>query len=259
MWDPDSNLTHLCQRWTVVLYTSFSFFFNVEFPWFFLVNPGMLWIFYGLELIICIAQSGPSCSLLLERNAAFPPRSLRREVVFWSCPRPCRGGLALRPQPTQQGATAQSPWGAVCPTWMVGWGWARWEAGVNWSTFSVTLNIEAANIWVLGWSEVLLPQLCPTLWDPLDWSLPGSSVHGILQARILEWLAISFSGGSSQHRDRTLVSCIAGSLLTVWATREAGVIPWKFTHFVTSWPWLSCGRSGEGRRVFFPCALHRFT
>ena len=50
-------------------------------------------------------------------------------------------------------------------------------------------------------------QLCPTLCDPVDCSLPGSSIHGILQARILEWVAIPFSRGSSQLRDRTHVSC----------------------------------------------------
>ena len=52
-------------------------------------------------------------------------------------------------------------------------------------------------------------QSCPTLWDPIDWSPPGSSVHGILQARILEWVAISFSRGSSWPRNRTHVSYIA--------------------------------------------------
>ena len=46
-------------------------------------------------------------------------------------------------------------------------------------------------------------QPCPTLCDPMDCSPPGSSVHGILQARILEWVAISFSRGSSQARDGT--------------------------------------------------------
>ena len=51
--------------------------------------------------------------------------------------------------------------------------------------------------------------------DPLDCSLPGSSVHGILQARILEWVAISFSRGSSQPRDQTPVFYIAGRLFTV--------------------------------------------
>ena len=51
---------------------------------------------------------------------------------------------------------------------------------------------------------VLVAQSCPTLCDPMDCSPPGSSVHGILQARILEWVAISFSRGSSQPRDKTL-------------------------------------------------------
>ena len=63
-------------------------------------------------------------------------------------------------------------------------------------------------------------QSCPTLCDPMDYSLPNSSIHGIFQARILEWVAISFSMGSSQPRDRTLVSCTASRLFTVWATRE---------------------------------------
>ena len=64
-------------------------------------------------------------------------------------------------------------------------------------------------------------QLCPTLWDPVDCSPPGSSVHGIFQARILEGVAISFSRGSSQARDGSQVSCIAGRRFILWATREA--------------------------------------
>ena len=55
----------------------------------------------------------------------------------------------------------------------------------------------------------------------MDCSSPGSSVHGILQARILEWVTISFSKGSSQPRDQTLVPCITGRFFTGWATREA--------------------------------------
>ena len=54
-------------------------------------------------------------------------------------------------------------------------------------------------------------------------SPPGSSVHGILQARILEWVAIPFSRRSSRHRDRTQVSFITGKFFTVWATREAQI------------------------------------
>ena len=67
---------------------------------------------------------------------------------------------------------------------------------------------------------VLVAQSCPTLCDPMGCSPPGSSVCGISPARILEWVAISFSRGSSWPRDWTQVSCIAGRLFTVWATRE---------------------------------------
>ena len=66
--------------------------------------------------------------------------------------------------------------------------------------------------------KVLVIQLCPTLCDPTDCSLPSSSVHGILQARILEWVAIPFSRGSCRPRDWTWDSCFAGRFFTIWAT-----------------------------------------
>ena len=68
---------------------------------------------------------------------------------------------------------------------------------------------------------MLVAQFCPNLCDPIDCSPPGSSVHGILQARILEWVAISFCRGSSLPRNWAQVSCIAGRFFTIWATREA--------------------------------------
>ena len=68
---------------------------------------------------------------------------------------------------------------------------------------------------------VLVAQLCLTLCNPMDCSPPGSSVHGILHASILERVAIPFSRGSFQHRDWTWVSCIAGRCFTIWAIREA--------------------------------------
>ena len=67
----------------------------------------------------------------------------------------------------------------------------------------------------------LVGQSCPTLCDPMDWSPPGSSVHEILQARILEWVAMPSSRGSSQPRDGTQVSRTAGGFFTIWATRGA--------------------------------------
>ena len=62
-------------------------------------------------------------------------------------------------------------------------------------------------------SESEVTQSCSTLWDPMDYSLLGSLIHGILQARILEWVAISFSRGASQLRDQTRVSHIARQTL----------------------------------------------
>ena len=58
----------------------------------------------------------------------------------------------------------------------------------------------------------------------MDGNLPGSSVHGILLARTLEWVAIPFSRGSFWPRDRTWVSCVAGRFFIVWATRESPLI-----------------------------------
>ena len=64
--------------------------------------------------------------------------------------------------------------------------------------------------------KVKLAQSCPTLCDPMSYT-----VHGILPAKILEWVVFPFSRGSSQPKDRTPVSRIAGGFFTSWATREA--------------------------------------
>ena len=99
-------------------------------------------------------------------------------------------------------------------------------------------------------SESEVAQSCRTLCDPTDCSLPGSPVHGIFQTRVLEWVAISFSRGSSWPRDRTRVSRIVGRRFTIWATREAYsysqlILLVKFYHsqcainvtFSCCWPW----------------------
>ena len=75
------------------------------------------------------------------------------------------------------------------------------------------VNIEVMNSESESESEVA--QSGPTLCDPMDYSLPGSSVHGIFQAIVLEWIAISFSRGSSRPRDRTQVSRIVDRRFTV--------------------------------------------
>ena len=75
-------------------------------------------------------------------------------------------------------------------------------------------------------------QSCPTLCYPTDCSLPGSSIHGIFQARILQWVAISTSRGSSWPSDQTCISCISfivRQMLYHWAMRETKIIMNKKT------------------------------
>ena len=67
--------------------------------------------------------------------------------------------------------------------------------------------------------KVLVTQSCPTLCDPMDCNPPGSSVHGILQARIFEWVAITFSRGSTWSKVWTWVSHITDRFCTVWVTK----------------------------------------
>ena len=77
------------------------------------------------------------------------------------------------------------------------------------------VSLKGNQTWIFIWSEVA--QLCATLCNPMDCSLPGYS----FQARILEWIAIYLSRGSFQPKDRTQVSHIAGRCFTLWAIREA--------------------------------------
>ena len=74
-----------------------------------------------------------------------------------------------------------------------------------------------------SWPSIVISEVaqsCLTLCDPMDCSLPSSSVHGIFQAIVLEWIAISFSRGSSRPKNWTRVSHIVDRRFTVWATRE---------------------------------------
>ena len=88
------------------------------------------------------------------------------------------------------------------------------------TSFSLSLRplltevcIDLANWTDLNKVKGTVAQSCPTLCDPIDYT-----VHGILQARILEWVAVPFSRGSSQPRDWTQVACIAGRFFTSWTT-----------------------------------------
>ena len=88
---------------------------------------------------------------------------------------------------------------------------------------SQCLPLEKFNLIPLVW-VCMYAQLCPTLCSPMDCSLPGFPVHGIFQARVLEWVTLSSSRGSSPPRDQTCISCmscIAGRFFTSWAIGKA--------------------------------------
>ena len=107
--------------------------------------------------------------------------------------------------------------------WVTTWRSQREEPAVKPRGGAKGLREEEALGWITnyvsGESESEVAQSCLTLCDPMDCSLLGSSVHGIFQARVLEWVAISFSMGSSRPRDRTRVSHISGRHFIIWATR----------------------------------------
>ena len=114
-------------------------------------------------------------------------------------------------------------------------------------TSLVFVSLIIGSLYLLIESEVA--HLCPTLCNPVDCSLPGSSVHGILQARILGWVAISFARGSSQPRDRIWVSRIAGRLFNLWATREDSINTYTM---LNKTPLL---HQSSGPRVLFSLSL----
>ena len=127
---------------------------------------------------------------------------------------------------------------------LYGWRWGQTNFGLRYAlkSESVSHSIVSDSLW------------------PMDWSLPGSSVHGILQARILQWVAIPFSRGSSRPRDRTRVSCLAGRFFTVhttWGTHWGSYM--TVIHFsVSEFWWFVCFE--ELRSIYLSCHVgeHEF-
>ena len=109
---------------------------------------------------------------------------------------------------------------------------------------------ETTTILLIGYVCVCVAQSCPTLSSPMDCSPPGFSVHGILQVRILEWITLPSSRGSSRPRDRNQVSCVASRLFTIWTTREALCSNIKFKK---SYKWNTTCESYPSSS--FPCFL----
>ena len=93
-------------------------------------------------------------------------------------------------------------------------GLLHWQMGS--ATSGIWENFYKLHGMGLKWSEVKISLLCPTICDPIDYT-----IHEILQARILEWVAFPFSRASSKLRDWTQVSCIAGRFFISWATRDS--------------------------------------
>ena len=129
---------------------------------------------------------------------------------------------------------AVQPWKILSPLWAWSFHFSNWSNNrcqawlvmmIKREKYGTTFRKLWGVIWAyvpcwiyrckkVKWSEVT--QSCPTLHDPMDCSLPGFSVHGIFQAIVLEWIAISFSRRSSRPRDQTRVSCIVDRHFTVW-------------------------------------------
>ena len=108
--------------------------------------------------------------------------------------------------------------------------------GLFWLLYSLTSDLWWIIVYKpLVWCEWIVKvkslSRVPTLRDPMDCSLPGSSVHGIFQARVLEWVTVSFSRRSSRPRDWTRVSRIVGRCFTTWATRGVSEFNFFFLTF----------------------------
>ena len=121
------------------------------------------------------------------------------------------------PKNNEVGCYFLLPWTMFCQNsslWPVclGWPYMAWLI----ASLSYASPFTMTRLQFMKWSEVVSNSLQP---HGL-YSLQVSSVHGIFQARVLKWAAISFSRGSSRPRDRTRVSCIVGRCFTIWATRE---------------------------------------
>ena len=143
----------------------------------------------------------PSQSLCVGPREVENRRKEETLIKVYELHRPGKGGVACRSAPTPEWWTPQSK--------------ARFSKQ-KYKVPSWTWTLDTQGIICL-WKLLSRVRLC----NPMDWSLPGSSVHGIIQDRKLEWVNVPFSRGSSQPRNWTQVSHIAGRFFTVWDTREA--------------------------------------
>ena len=109
----------------------------------------------------------------------------------------------------------------------------RWPRSKKWQAAWFISSEVLSHVWLFG------------IWWTVAYK---SSIYGIFQARILEWVAISFSRGSSWPRDQTQVSHIAGRCFTLWATREAHLVHWKLNYLTMTNIW---GNYVNSDRLYF--------
>ena len=119
------------------------------------------------------------------------------------------------PRPTEGRASSFSS--GTAPEWLLQ---VVWTAAWHLRTSRKGSQGRSQGIVYGEWCKCLFVHYLHSC-DPMDCNPPGSSVHGILQAEILEWVVTPFPRESSKPRDRTQVSCIAGGFFTAWATKEA--------------------------------------
>ena len=157
-----------------------------------------------------------------------PTSSLRGEVVGWML-NPTLGPMISSARSTDGNPSESWTPELQGPFWLWTHQEGRWVDSIG-EVHRSSVSWTHSDLFGCSWSVssivvgVLVALSCLTLCDPMDCSPLGSSVHGILQGRILEWVAIPFSMGSSWPRDWTWVSCVAGRFFTIWATRKACIL-----------------------------------
>ena len=157
-------------------------------------NHLLLCAFLALDARLCYAVS----SIMAYALWPYGPQPARL-LCPWDSPAKNTGYMS-----SSRGSSQPRDWTCVSYFCIAGW----------FFTISATWEVP------LNECEVKVTKSCPTLCDPMDCSLPGSSIHGIFQARILEWIAVYSSRGSSQFRNWTQLSCIASWYFTIWAIRD---------------------------------------
>ena len=116
---------------------------------------------------------------------------------------------------------------------------------------SLSSVIDDTLLFIFCMHMCLVAKSCPTLCNPMDFNPPGSSVHGIFQARILEWVVISSSRESSQPGDQTCISCTGRQILYHWA------ITWKAPFTFLTIIWLNFSNNPETQVLLFQVIMKK--